>query len=99
VGFTAYCVGTGYGGLTTPWARVLVHHVTWPDVDPAKVYRGAEAGQVTILEPGLEERSPRASRRASLASFWGPRMRFRRPRSSSSVSPTRWAQGGASLTR
>ncbi|RJQ75005.1 UDP-glucose/GDP-mannose dehydrogenase family protein [Pseudonocardiaceae bacterium YIM PH 21723] len=48
-------VGTGYVGLTTGACLAsLGHHVTCADVDPAKVDR-LKSGQVTILEPGLEE--------------------------------------------
>src|SRR5919198_140952 len=48
-------VGTGYVGLTTGACLAsLGHQVTCVDVDEIKVAR-LSAGQVDILEPGLEE--------------------------------------------
>lgn len=62
-------IGTGYVGLTTGACLAsLGHRVTCVDVDEVKVARLA-AGQVDILEPGLEELVSRglAARRLSFA--------------------------------
>ncbi|MFL6121830.1 MAG: UDP-glucose 6-dehydrogenase, partial [Actinophytocola sp.] len=48
-------VGTGYVGLTTGACLAsLGHHVVCADVDAEKVKRLA-AGEVDILEPGLQD--------------------------------------------
>src|SRR5437763_14368697 len=92
-------IGTGYVGLTTGACLAsLGHRVTCVDVDEVKVARLA-AGQVDILEPGLEELVSRGLSSGRLTFVVGSRRAVANAEAVFLCVPTPMGAGGAADLR